>query len=200
MAPARLADVWALRRHDRRVSARGGRRLRNWGAGLRRGDRRFGGCDGVDSFDDFDLQFHFVQDEHEDIVDGAARMRHGEDGFPFQVARVGLHFGERRHAVAMDRHPAIAETPQLVEQEQRIAAVGQHVLVEAEAETPGRRLAGRLGLARRRRLERRAGAGVGEQLAQIGEDADADDGVGLLGLFDLDRMKSLALSAMAISS
>ena len=46
-------------------------------------------------------------------------------------------------------------------------------------------LRGRLGSARRRRLERRARVRVGEQFAQIGEDADADDGVGLFGPFDL---------------
>ena len=113
-------------------------------------------------------------------------MRHGQDDFPFQVAGVGLHFGERRHAVAMDRDPAVAETAQLVEQQQRIAAVDQHVLVEAEAEAPGRQLGRAARLARRRRrLERRARLRVGEQFAQIGEDADADDGVGLFRPFDL---------------
>ena len=71
-------------------------------------------------------------------------MRHREDGFPFQVAGVGLHFGERRHAIAMDHDPTVAETAQLVEQEQRIAAVDQHVLVEAEGETPRRAVSGRL--------------------------------------------------------
>ena len=112
-------------------------------------------------------------------------MRHGEDGFPFQIADVRLHFAERRNVVAVDGDPAIAKTAQFVEQKQRVAAVDQHVLVEAEAETPRRGFGGRLGRGRRRRLDRRASLGVGEQFAQVGEDADANDRVGLFRSFDL---------------
>ena len=47
----------------------------------RRGLDGFGGFGGLDGFD---LQLHVVGDEHEDVVDGAARMRRGEHDVPFE--------------------------------------------------------------------------------------------------------------------
>ncbi len=174
---------------------------RQLAGGGRRRDGREGGRDGGDGRRRgalLDAEFHVAGDEDEDVLDLALWMGGLEQNVPGEVAGGRIHLVERRRRLDVDRDLAVAERPQFVEQQQRIAAVDEHVLVEAHADPPRLRLRRRRGGRGRGGFgrdagERRDGAWPLNQLAQVRQNAHADDRVRLFRLLDLRAQKVLGV-------
>ena len=82
------------------------------------------------------IEFHFVLDKDEDVVDrgpiAIAVQRH----IPFQKAVFGIEFVEKRHVLGQRHHEAGAELAEVVQQVERIGAVAKDVAVELDMKLP----------------------------------------------------------------
>ncbi len=111
------------------------------GSGRCGGDRALG-CDLRD------IKLHFVHDEDEDVFDLAARTLRLERHQPVEVDVARIEYIECRHLGGVGDDGAFAEVAHLVEQAERIGAVGHGIGRQAEADAPFAHAAGILAGAR----------------------------------------------------
>lgn len=125
-----------------RTEFRDGRRRRN-GRRRCRGDRRrgclfIGRSDGCRCrpVDLLDTEFHVIEHEDEDVVDRRTVLLAGQRHVPGNMEIRRNQLVESRNGRCIGAHGAFAEIAQLVQQTERVGAVGHRIGGQAEADAP----------------------------------------------------------------
>ncbi len=129
-------------------------------------------------------ELHFVQDEHEDVIDRGLIAIAGERHIPFQVAVFRLQLIEQGDIVGHGDGETRPQLAEIIEQIERIGAVAEDVGIELQMQLPagGTLLRNHRRFHFRRRLACRRGRR--NEPPQIIQDCIANDGVGAIRRFD----------------